>query len=44
MFMVIVCEKFGWTYYEYLEQPTFFVDLIREKMSIDAQKQKSQKK
>lgn len=43
MFMVEVCERFGWTYNEYLEQPTSFIDLIREKMRIDAQKSQQNK-
>ena len=36
---VVICETYGWTYQEFLAQPTFFIDLIREKMKIDAQKQ-----
>lgn len=36
MQMVVICQTFGWTYQEFMQQPTFFVDLIREKMRIDA--------
>lgn len=39
MFAVVVCERFGWTYYQYLDQPRPFLDLIKEKMKIDAQKE-----
>lgn len=28
---------FGWTYYQYLEQPQWFIDSVREKMKVDAQ-------
>lgn len=38
MQMVVICEMFGWTYDEFLDQPTFFIDLIREKLRVDAQK------
>ena len=38
MLVVSVCENFGWTYEEYLNQPQFFLDLIVEKMKIDNQK------
>jgi len=41
MQMVTICEKFGWTYDEFLEQPMFFIDLIRERMKIDAQNEKN---
>ena len=35
MFMVTVCEQFGWSYEEYRNQPTFFLALIKEKMVRD---------
>lgn len=38
MQMVVICEMFGWTYQEFLQQPTFFIDLILEKMKIDNQR------
>ena len=40
MLMVAICETMGWDYFQYLEQPSWFVDLIIEKMSIDAKKAK----
>ncbi len=39
MFPVVICEKYGWTYDEYLDQPVDFIYLISERMSIDAQEQ-----
>lgn len=41
---VVICEAFGWTFQEYLDQPEFFVELIREKMKIDAQRAEKQSK
>jgi len=37
---VVVCERFGWTYDEYLSQPVFFMRLIREKIVLDAKAEK----
>lgn len=33
---VTVCEAMRWPYDTYLDQPAFFIDLIIEKMRIDA--------
>lgn len=35
---VVICETFGWTYDQYLDQPLPFLELIKEKMKIDAQR------
>lgn len=35
---IIICETFGWTFTEYMDQPIEFIALIREKMKIDAQR------
>lgn len=35
MFMLIICEKFGWGYDEYLTQPVWFIEALRAKMVID---------
>lgn len=35
MFMLVLCEKTGWTYDQYLDQPTWFIDALRQKMAID---------
>ena len=34
--MVAVCEKMGWDYFIYNEQPQWFIDLIIAKMNLDA--------
>lgn len=36
MFMIDVCERFGYTYNEYLDLPVWFVELLREKARIDS--------
>lgn len=33
-----ICEKFGWTYEQYFEQPAEFIELIKRRLQIDAQK------
>lgn len=35
MQMVTICHEFGWTYEEYMTQPTFFLAAIREKLTRD---------
>lgn len=37
MVAVVICEMFGWTYDEYMDQPQPFLDLIKEKIRIDTQ-------
>lgn len=44
MQIVVMCETFGWTYQQYIEQPTWFIELIREKMKIDSQIAENQAK
>jgi len=38
MIMIIICEKYGWDYFTYESQPSWFIDLIIERMKIDATK------
>lgn len=35
MFMVTICQEFGWDYYTYMNQPSYFIELIKEKMIRD---------
>jgi len=37
-----MCERFGWTYYEYLSQPYWFIQVIKDKMEIEAEYQKKE--
>lgn len=41
MAIVVVCERFGWTYLEYLAQPYWFITLIHKKLDIDSQKERA---
>lgn len=40
MIIAIICEKYGWDYFTYESQPSWFIDLIIVKMEIDAKKNK----
>jgi len=35
MQMVTICQEFGWTYQEYMEQPDYFIALMRGKLVRD---------
>lgn len=39
MEIVIVCQEMGWTYWEYMNQPSWFLDLVMKKLQIDNEKQ-----
>jgi hypothetical protein len=43
MLEVYICEKFGWTHQQYLEQPKWFVDSYIGKMKVEARKNTQQK-
>jgi len=42
MLIVTICEMFGWTYKEYQDQPSFFLQLIIKKMVIDNKEKEMQ--
>ena len=42
MKIVEICHEMGWTYWEYLIQPSWFLDLLMEKLTIDSEKIKNQ--
>lgn len=44
MMVVEICEMFGWTYQEYMNQPLDLIYLIKEKMDIDARQQRKQER
>lgn len=33
--MVTICQEFGWDFYTYMAQPTWFLQIIKEKMLRD---------
>lgn len=41
MVAVALCEAMHWTYQQYLEQPTWFLELLKHKMRVDADNAKS---
>lgn len=38
MLILELCEKYGWDYYTYLNQPSWFLELAKIKYSLDNQK------
>jgi hypothetical protein len=36
MFIAVICQEYGWTYQEYMSQPIWFIELLRQKMIIDS--------
>lgn len=44
MLMLEICEKYKWDYYTYLAQPTWVIDLIIKKLTIDAKKEEVRSK
>ena len=38
MAVVSVCQEMGWTYDDYMEQPSWFISLLMVKLEIDARK------
>jgi len=42
MLIVSICKEYGWDYHTYLNQPIWFIDLIMERMKIDAKKAKQE--
>ena len=40
MMVVVICEKFGWDYYTYYNQPDWFLELIKIKFQIDNERSK----
>jgi len=42
MLAVGICEKMGWTYQEYMQQPRWFIKLLVSKMIIDSKKAKDE--
>lgn len=44
MEIVEICQLFGWDYHTYMNQPVFFIQLIIDKLTIDREEAKKQKK
>jgi len=44
MQVVAICQEFGWTYYQYMEQPEWFIELLKDKLEIDAEESRKASK
>lgn len=42
MVIVEICRIYCWDYYTYLAQPTWFIDMIIERINIDNKKAKQE--
>jgi len=42
MQIVSICQEMGWTYQEYMIQPVWFIDLLKDKLQIDSDNIKKQ--
>ena len=42
MQIVSICQETGWTYQEYMNQPKWFIDLLKDKLQIDSDNIKKQ--
>lgn len=39
---VAICQEMGWTYYEYMSQPSWFLDMLRNKLQMDSERIKKE--
>jgi hypothetical protein len=44
MRIVSICELLGWDYFQYMNQPTWFIDYLQDKLDIDSEKIKNEKR
>ncbi len=42
MAIVAVCQEMGWTYFEYMAQPSWFLDIVLDKLIEDSEKIKKE--
>lgn len=42
MQIVSICQEMGWTYQEYMEQPIWFIDSLKDKLQIDSENMRKQ--
>lgn len=40
MLVIEICQRMHWDYYTYISQPQWFIEMIIDKMKIDARKEK----
>jgi len=44
MLVVSICQEMGWTYFEYMSQPTWFLTLLKDKMFLDSEARRKEMK
>jgi len=44
MEMVAICQEMGWDYWTYMNQPQWFLDLLRDKLVLDSKELKKESK
>ena len=37
MKVVVICQEMKWTYWDYMGQPSWFLDLVYQKLQIDSE-------
>jgi len=42
MEIVSICQDTGWTYFEYIDQPEWFLELLRVKLQMDNNRRKKE--
>jgi hypothetical protein len=42
MQIVAIMQEMGWTYNEYMNNPKFYIDLLKDKLEIDGKNQQKQ--
>jgi len=40
--MLSICQETGWTYQEYMAQPKWFIDSLKDKLQIDSKNMKKE--
>jgi len=38
MEVVSICQEMGWTYEEYMSQPNWFLELVKEKLQMNGER------
>ena len=40
--VVAICQEMGWTYYEYMSQPSWFLELVKMKLQMDSDRMRKE--
>jgi len=44
MLVVSICQEMGWTYFDYMIQPAWFLTLLRDKIVLDSEARRKETK